>query len=54
MSASDYSSCITLKDTAAEIKNKIKKHALSGGRETTELHRKLGADLEVDVPYAYL
>ena len=29
-------------------------HAFSGGRETTEEHRRLGADLSVDVSIAYL
>ena len=36
-----------LTDTPKEIKNKINKHAFSGGKETLEEHRELGADLEV-------
>lgn len=32
----------------------IKKHALSGGQETVEKHRELGANIEVDVAYQYL
>jgi tryptophanyl-tRNA synthetase len=29
-------------------------HAFSGGRVTKEEHRRLGANLEVDIPYHYL
>lgn len=53
MSASDDSSSIYLSDTPAEIETKIKKHAFSGGRETLEQHKKLGADLDVDIAYQY-
>ena len=41
-------------DTPKQIKDKINKYALSGGQQTVEEHRKLGADLDVDVPYQYL
>ena len=54
MSASNPSSAILLTDTAKQIKKKINKYALSGGQQTIEEHRKLGADLTVDVPYSYL
>jgi len=54
MSSTDPTSSILLTDTAKEVKNKINKYAFSGGRQTVEEHRKLGADLEVDVPYQYL
>lgn len=37
MSTSDAKSAIFLTDTPNEIKNKINKHAFSGGRETKEL-----------------
>ena len=30
------------------------RHAFSGGRDTVEEHRALGANLEIDVPYKYL
>lgn len=30
------------------------RHALSGGRQTVEEHRRLGADLAVDVPFKWL
>jgi len=54
MSASDENSAIYLTDTPKEIKDKISQHAFSGGRATIEEHRRLGADLSVDVPYSYL
>lgn len=54
MSSSDPTSTIFLTDTKKEIENKIKKHAFSGGQVDIESHRKLGANLEVDVSIAYL
>ena len=54
MSASVDSSAIFMTDTANQIKNKINKHAFSGGRDTLELHRQLGGRPEVDVAYSYL
>lgn len=54
MSASDPCSSIYLDDTPNQIKNKINKYAFSGGQSTIEEHRKLGADLDVDVSYQYL
>jgi len=54
MSASDENSAIFLTDTPEQIKTKVNKHAFSGGRVTVEEHRKLGADLSVDVAYQYL
>jgi len=36
------------------IKDKINKYAFSGGRQTVEEHRELGADLDVDVSFQYL
>jgi tryptophanyl-tRNA synthetase len=32
----------------------LRRYALSGGRQTVEEHRKLGADLSVDVPVKWL
>ena len=43
MSASDPTSAIFVTDTAAQIKNKINRHAFSGGGETVEEHRANGA-----------
>ncbi len=54
MSSSDQNSAIFLTDTAEEIQNKIKHHALSGGQEKAADQRKLGANLEVDVAYQWL
>ena len=53
MSASDSSSAIFMSDTEKQIKNKINK-AFSGGQETLELHRELGGNPDIDVPYQYL
>lgn len=54
MSSSSAESAIFLDDTAKNIKTKINKYAFSGGRATVEEHRKLGADICVDIPYRYL
>ncbi|KAK3707860.1 tryptophan--tRNA ligase [Vermiconidia calcicola] len=54
MSASDPNSAIFMSDTPAQIKNKINKHAFSGGRETAEDHKKYGGNPDVDVAYTYL
>ncbi|KAF2743741.1 tryptophanyl-tRNA synthetase [Sporormia fimetaria CBS 119925] len=54
MSASNPNSAIYMSDTEKQIKNKINKHAFSGGQETLELHRELGGNPDIDVPYQYL
>ncbi|XP_075874047.1 tryptophan--tRNA ligase, cytoplasmic isoform X1 [Nelusetta ayraudi] len=54
MSASDANSSIFLTDTPKQIKNKINKHAFSGGKDTVEEHRKHGGNAEVDVSFMYL
>lgn len=54
MSASDQNSAIYVTDTPKQIRTKINKHAFSGGRDTKEEQQKYGANIEVDVPYAYL
>ena len=54
MSASDANSAIFMSDTAGQIKNKINRHAFSGGRESLEEHRKLGGNPDVDVAFTYL
>lgn len=54
MSASDTSSAIYVTDSKKVIKEKINKHAFSGGQESVELHRKIGANLEVDISMKYL
>jgi tryptophanyl-tRNA synthetase len=54
MSGSAGTSSIFVTDSPKEIANKINKYAFSGGRQTVEEHREKGADLNVDVSYAYL
>lgn len=54
MSASDPNSTIFLTDTPKQLKNKVNKHAFSGGQATVEEHRKLGGNCEVDTSYQYL
>jgi tryptophanyl-tRNA synthetase len=36
------------------IKNKINKNAFSGGQVSIEEHRRLGGNVDVDVPYQYM
>ncbi|PRW61499.1 tryptophan--tRNA cytoplasmic [Chlorella sorokiniana] len=54
MSASDENSAIFVSDTPKQIKNKVNKHAFSGGGATAEEQREKGANLEVDVPWKWL
>jgi tryptophanyl-tRNA synthetase len=54
MSSTVENTVVFLTDTDKQIKNKINKHAYSGGGETLELQRENGADLERDVSYQYL
>ncbi|KAJ1610273.1 tryptophanyl-tRNA synthetase [Cryptosporidium canis] len=54
MSASVQNSSIFVNDTEEAIRNKIMKYAFSGGQSTEEEHRKLGANLDVDVSWQYL
>ena len=54
MSASVDSSAIFMNDTPNKIKNKINKHAFSGGQDTAELQRELGGNTKDDVPFQYL
>ncbi|KAI9735712.1 MAG: hypothetical protein M1818_006320 [Claussenomyces sp. TS43310] len=54
MSSSDPNSAIFMTDTPNQIKNKINKHAFSGGRETVEEHRRLGGNPDVDVSFQYI
>lgn len=54
MSASSENSAIFMTDSPTQIKNKINRHAFSGGGETVEAHRAKGANLAVDIPFQYL
>ena len=46
MSGSVANTAVYVTDTPKQIKDKINKHAFSGGQETLELQRKLGANIE--------
>ena len=54
MSSSNENSAIILTDTEAMVKKKINKYAMSGGQQTVEEHRKLGANLAIDIAYQWL
>mmetsp|Transcript_42929 Transcript_42929/g.86789 ORF Transcript_42929/g.86789 Transcript_42929/m.86789 type:complete len:753 (+) Transcript_42929:72-2330(+) len=54
MSSSSETSAVFLTDSPAEICDKIKTHAFSGGQETKAKQQELGADLETDVAYQWL
>jgi tryptophanyl-tRNA synthetase len=54
MSASNPNTAIYMSDTEKNIKNKINKHAFSGGQETLELHKEKGGNPDIDVPYQYI
>ena len=45
---------IFVTDSAKAIRDKVNRHAFSGGQDTADKQRALGADLEVDVSYEYL
>jgi len=54
MSSSIPESAIYLSDDPKTVERKIMKYAFSGGQATIELHRKLGANIDIDVPYQWL
>ena len=54
MSGSVGTSAVFLTDTPKQIKDKVNKHAFSGGQDTMEKQRELGANLDVDVSYEWL
>lgn len=54
MSSSDPFSYIALTDSPQEVREKILKHAFSGGRGSLAEHRKLGGNPDVDIAYQYL
>jgi len=54
MSSSIPESAIYLSDAKDMVERKIMKYAYSGGQATAELQRKLGANLDVDVPFQWL
>eukprot|EP01062_Namystynia_karyoxenos_P001625 TRINITY_DN10557_c0_g1_i1.p1 TRINITY_DN10557_c0_g1~~TRINITY_DN10557_c0_g1_i1.p1 ORF type:complete len:466 (+),score=205.29 TRINITY_DN10557_c0_g1_i1:69-1400(+) len=54
MSSSVDSSAIFLTDTPKKIKDKINKHAFSGGGATKEEHMEVGGNTDVDVAFQWL
>ena len=54
MSSSRPETAIYLTDDDKTVKNKIYKHAFSGGQSSIEEHRKLGGNPDVDVPFQWL
>ncbi|MFH0808792.1 MAG: tryptophan--tRNA ligase [archaeon] len=53
-SSSDSSHAILMSDTPQQVKNKINRHAFSGGQETVEEHRLKGGNTETDVACQWL
>lgn len=45
---------IFMTDTPKSIQKKINKYGASGGKDTIELHREFGGDLDIDISYQYL
>lgn len=54
MSASIDTSAIFMKDDPTRIKNKVNRHAFSGGQVTEAEQREKGGDTDKDVSYQYL
>jgi tryptophanyl-tRNA synthetase len=53
-SSGNTAKTILMTDTKNTVKNKINKHAFSGGQETVEEHRKLGGNTHVDIACQWL
>ncbi|MEM4702999.1 MAG: tryptophan--tRNA ligase [Candidatus Pacearchaeota archaeon] len=54
MSTSDPDSTIWTTDTPEQVRDKITRHAFSGGKSTVEEHRQQGGNPDVDVSYQWL
>ena len=54
MSSSKPETAIYLNDDEKKVRNKIYRHAFSGGRASIEEHRKLGGNPDIDVPFQWL
>ncbi len=52
--AAGETTTIYVTDDAKTVKDKINKYAFSGGKDTTEEHRKYGGNPDVDVSYQWL
>jgi len=54
MSSSKPETAIYLNDDDKTVRNKIYRHAFSGGQASMEEHRKLGGNPDIDVPFQWL
>ena len=54
MSSSKPETAIYLNDDDKTVRNKIYRHAFSGGQASKDEHRKLGGNPDVDVPFQWL
>ncbi len=54
MSSSKPETAIYLNDNEKIVREKVNRHAFSGGRTTIEEHRKLGGNPDIDVSYQWL
>ncbi len=54
MSSSKPETAIYLNDDDKTVRNKIYRHAFSGGQASIEEHRKLGGNPNIDVPFQWL
>ncbi|MEM3670410.1 MAG: tryptophan--tRNA ligase [Thermoprotei archaeon] len=54
MSSSEPETAVYLRDDPATVRKKILKYAFSGGQATTELHKRLGGNPDVDVSFLWL
>jgi len=52
--SADVPTTVYLNDTPEQIRTKINKYAVTGGRATAKEQREFGANLDTDVPYQYL
>jgi len=54
MSASEELTTIYTTDSSEKVREKITKHAFSGGQPTQKLQRKLGGNPDTDVSFQYM
>jgi len=54
MSSSKPETAIYLNDDDKTVRNKIYRHAFSGGQASIEEHRKIGGNPDIDVPFQWL
>jgi len=54
MSSSRPETAIYLSDTDKAVKDRVYRHAFSGGQATVQEHRKLGGNPDIDVPFQWL